>query len=160
MSLTTMRPGITFSVIVPVYQQPATTKMVLECLQGQKDAPNFEVIVCDDGSTPETFLACQDLIRNAAEPTYWAWQQDRGFHLAKSRNNGIRMANGRYLLFLDGDHIPEENLLARHHALHTRPGLLVHGIRRWRSLDRAQFAEGAGNDKGLPADGHNLQYHA
>ena len=141
MSLTTMRPGITFSVIVPVFQQPATAKMVLQCLQEQQDAPDFEVIVCDDGSTPETFHACQDLIRNAAMPIYWAWQQDRGFHLAKSRNNGIRMASGRYLLLLDGDHVPERDLLARHFQLHTRPGLLVHGIRRWRSLEVADAAK-------------------
>ena len=130
-----MRPGLTFSVIVPVYEQPATTRMVLECLQEQKDPPSFEVIVCDDGSSPETFLACQEVVRNATTPTFWTWQQDRGFQVAKSRNNDIRLASGRYLLFFDGDHIPEEDLLERHLALHTRPGLLVQGVRRWRSLD-------------------------
>ncbi len=139
-----MRPGITFSVIVPVYQQPSTARMVLECLQEQKDAPNFEVIVCDDGSSTETFLACQEVIRNAAVPTFWAWQQDQGFQVAKSRNNGIRLASGRYLLFFDGDHVPEEDLLARHLALHTRQGLLVQGIRRWRSLELANAANPRG----------------
>ncbi len=141
MTLAGTRTVPTFSVIVPVYQQPSTAKMVLECLQEQKDAPEFEVIICDDGSTPETFLACQALIHNAATPIYWAWQQDRGFRLAKSRNNGIRLASGRYLLLLDGDHVPEEDLLARHFELHTRPGLLVHGIRRWRSLEMADSAK-------------------
>ncbi len=136
-----MRPGFTFSVILPVYEQPVTARMVLECLQEQENAPAFEVIVCDDGSSPETFLACQDVMRNAAAPIYWAWQQDRGFRVAASRNNGIRMASGRYLLFLDGDHVPEEDLLARHYALHTRPGLLVQGIRHWRSLELANAAK-------------------
>ena len=144
MSLTDLRPGITFSVVLPVYQQPSSTRMILECLQEQKDAPTFEVIVCDDGSSPEIFLACQEVVRNAAAPIYWVWQQDRGFRVAASRNNGIRMASGRHLLFLDGDMVPEENLLAGHYALHTRPGLAVLGTRSWRSLELASTSKPEG----------------
>lgn len=137
MSLAGMRPELSFSIILPVYEQPETAPMVLECLQEQKDAPSFEVIVCDDGSSPETFLACQDVIHNAASPIYWVWQQDRGFRVAASRNNGIRLTSGRYLLFLDGDMVPEQDLLAGHFRMHTRPGLLVLGSRSWRSLPLA-----------------------
>ena len=137
MNLTNMRPALAFSVILPVYDQPETARMVLECSQEQNDAPNFEVIVCDDGSSPETFLACQEVIRNATVPTYWVWQQD----------HGIRMASGRFLFFLDGDMVPEQDLLAGHFRMHTRPGLLVLGSRSWSSLELAS----ASNPEGAAA---------
>jgi hypothetical protein len=47
-----------------------------------------------------------------ARPLLHAWQPDEGYRRARCLNLGALTANGRYLLFLDGDCIPRRGFLA------------------------------------------------
>lgn len=50
-------------------------------------------------------------------PILHAWQEDKGFRLAESRNNALRMAHGDYIVFIDGDIIMERHFIADHERL-------------------------------------------
>jgi glycosyltransferase involved in cell wall biosynthesis len=71
------------------------------------------------------------------------WQPDAGFRAAMARNRGTLAANGEYIVFLDGDCIPQRDFIARHRAL-SQPGCLVSGSRILleRGLTRRVLEEG------------------
>jgi glycosyltransferase involved in cell wall biosynthesis len=61
-------------------------------------------------------------------PLRHVWQPDEGFRAAMARNRGTLAARGDYIVFLDGDCIPQHDFIARHRAL-SEPGCLVSGSR-------------------------------
>ena len=65
---------------------------------------NIEVIIADDGSSnARTFEIIEAFKMVAPFPVIHAWQEDIGFRLARSRNNAVKYASGKFLLFLDHD---------------------------------------------------------
>ncbi len=120
------------SVIVVVYNQAKSLKLILRSLLAQDFSGSYEIIVTDDGSSPELFLACQEEFNKSPIPIKYVWQQDRHFRAAAARNNGINISNGRVLLFLDGDLVPALDALRKHVEAHTSPKMMVAGNRKWR----------------------------
>ncbi len=91
------KPLVSF--IVPIYNLPAS--LVTECLDSiltlSLDANECEIIVVDDGSSAP-------LLNDLCE--YWnriiyIRQTNRG--LSEARNTGMRLAQGKYIQFVDGD---------------------------------------------------------
>ena len=115
------------SVIVTTYNRPDALLAVLRGLQAQTDCA-FEVLVADDGSTDETKEAIASILSASPVPIRHLWQSDNGFRAAAARNNGILAAEGNYLIFLDGDCIPQRDFIARHRQL-AEPGRTVTGSR-------------------------------
>ncbi|MGD2115006.1 MAG: glycosyltransferase [Acidobacteriota bacterium] len=119
------------SVVIPTYQRMDVLPEVLDALEGQRDAPPFEVVVVDDGSRDDTpeFLAS----RRFAVPARVLCQGNRG--PAAARNAGVRAAAGRWVAFLGDDTVPTPGWLARHVAAHEERGggdeLAVIGYTRW-----------------------------
>jgi glycosyltransferase involved in cell wall biosynthesis len=120
------------SVIVVVYNQPESLKLILKSLLAQDFSGSYEVIVTDDGSSPKLFHVCQNEFDKSLIPTKYVWQQDRHFRAAAARNNGIDISRGRILLFLDGDLVPALDTLRKHVEAHTSPKMMVAGNRKWR----------------------------
>jgi len=86
------------SVIIPCYNQGAYLEEAVESVLAQT-FQDFEILVVDDGSTDaETVKMLKDA----------AWPKTRVIHtenqgLSAARNNGIREAQGAYILPLDAD---------------------------------------------------------
>jgi glycosyltransferase involved in cell wall biosynthesis len=89
---------------------------------------NFEIIIADDGSTANTVACVERLAAGAPVPLRHVWQPDEGFRAAMARNRGTLAASGEYIIFLDGDCVPQRDFIARHRAL-SQPGYLVSGSR-------------------------------
>jgi glycosyltransferase involved in cell wall biosynthesis len=121
-----MKPGL-ITVIVTTYNRPDALVAVLRGLKRQSDR-DFEVLVADDGSRDETraAIACEAV--DSPVPVRHLWQADEGFRAAAARNKGIAAARGDYLIFLDGDCVPQRDFIARHRAL-AEPGRTVTGSR-------------------------------
>lgn len=90
------------SLIIPSYNQPNALRLVLEALRHQTFV-DFELVITDDGSEPDTEALVREFAGTSPFPVQFTAQEDLGFRKAKALNNGIRLATGKYLLFLDGD---------------------------------------------------------
>ncbi|MGE0710402.1 MAG: glycosyltransferase [Planctomycetota bacterium] len=101
------------SVIVTTYNKPRDLVRALEGFRGQTFR-SFELLVCDDGSGPETREVVQRYAAGVDFPVRHLWQEDTGFRAAASRNNGVRAARGETLVFSDGDCVPLPDFLQRH----------------------------------------------
>lgn len=122
-----MQQTQTISVVVTTYNRPDALEAVVEACFLQDDK-NFEIIIADDGSTANTRDCIERLAARAPVPLKHVWQPDDGFRAAMARNRGTLAATGDYIIFLDGDCVPQRDFIARHRAL-AQPGHLVSGSR-------------------------------
>ena len=81
------------SLIVATYNRPDALGTVLRSLARQTDR-NFEIVVADDGSGPQTREVIKDWISKIGLPLKHVWQDDRGFRLAEIRNRAIAASAG------------------------------------------------------------------
>jgi glycosyltransferase involved in cell wall biosynthesis len=132
------QPSVDVSVIVATYNQLASTRLALQALFAQRTDCSYDVILCDDGSNRETVDGLLEALEAAPVPAYLVWQQDRGFRLSASRNNGIRSARGRILVFLDGDLVPESDFVDVHFRGHQHAQTIAVGKRLWRIPEAVQ----------------------
>jgi len=122
-----MRQAQTISVVITTYNRPDALAAVVRACFMQNDN-NFEIIIADDGSDANTRACVQHLAAGSPVPLRHVWQPDQGFRAAMARNRGTLAAHGEYIVFLDGDCIPQRDFIARHRAL-SQPGYLVSGSR-------------------------------
>jgi GT2 family glycosyltransferase len=109
------------SVVTPTHRRADLLERLLHSLRRQTVAPErFEVVVVDDGSadeTPATLQRAETLMRNLR----WRSSQ-RGRGPAAARNEGVRLARGRLILFLDDDIEATPDLVETHLRLHDEAG--------------------------------------
>jgi glycosyltransferase involved in cell wall biosynthesis len=88
-----------FSVIIPTYNRSDKLRRALESLLSQTMG-DFEVLVCDDGSTDGT----EGVVSAYGEKlrVTYLWEENWGGP-ARPRNRGITAARGEWLCFLDAD---------------------------------------------------------
>lgn len=115
------------SVIVATYNRPDALDAVLRSLAQQSD-DNFEVLVADDGSRPDTAAVVTQWQGRIGRRLVHVWHPDEGFRLAEIRNRAILVAAGAYCIFLDGDCLARRDFVAAHRALAER-GWFVAGNR-------------------------------
>jgi glycosyltransferase involved in cell wall biosynthesis len=116
---------VRLSVIVSTYNKPHDLERVLHGYAAQTDR-DFELLVADDGSGPETAAVIDRVRTQAGLPIVHVWHEDRGFRKSEIMNRAIVASTGGYLLFTDGDSIPRADLVAVHRAL-ARPGAYLGG---------------------------------
>jgi glycosyltransferase involved in cell wall biosynthesis len=130
------------SIIVTTYDRPDALDAVLRSLARQTD-PDFEVIVADDGSPPDTKALIDDWNGRVGRRLVHVWHPHQGFRGGEIRNRGIRASAGGYCIFLDGDCLARADFVATHRRL-AEPGWFVAGNRILLSpeLTAAVLAEG------------------
>ena len=102
------------AVIVSTYNRPDALVKVLDGLLSQTHLPD-EIIVADDGSTTETASVLKRYLSGMrVVQIKHVWQEDKGFRLACIRNKAILATDSTYLIFLDGDCIPERHFVEDH----------------------------------------------
>jgi glycosyltransferase involved in cell wall biosynthesis len=115
------------SVIVTTYNRADALDASLRALAHQSDR-NFEIIVADDGSGPETGRVVKRWASHVLVPVKHVWHEHDDFRGGAIRNRGIRASAGRYCIFLDGDCLAHVNFVATHRKL-AEPGWFVAGNR-------------------------------
>ena len=75
---------------------------------------DFELIIADDGSGPETLEVIERFRRETGLRLTHVWHEDAGFRKTEILNRAILKSNGDYLIFSDGDCIPRNDLIATH----------------------------------------------
>lgn len=104
-----MKNNVEISIIVPTFN---VEKYINECLDTLLDQTykNYEIIVVDDGSSDNTINILNEYKKNHSNIKLI--QQENQF-AGVARNNGMKYAQGKYLLFLDSDDFFELNMLEK-----------------------------------------------
>ncbi len=116
------------SVIVTTFNRPDALRAVLEGLAAQS-CRDFECIVADDGSGPETRAAVDAMqSRFDAGRLKHVWQEHMGFRAAAIRNRAIEASAGEWVICLDGDCVPRARFIDGHLRV-ARPDAITRGSR-------------------------------
>ena len=100
---------VIFSIIIPIYNtQEYLGKCIDSCLNQSFDKERYEIILINDGSTDNSQKII-DMYSQQYTNIRGSVQQNQGLSLA--RNNGIRIARGQHMWFLDSDDWIEHNSL-------------------------------------------------
>lgn len=107
------------TVIIPTYNRSNLLVRTLRSLSSQTmdSKTRFEVIICDDGSSEDTMSIVRDF--SSAFECKYAFYPDHGYHPARARNMGIRLAEGRICIFLDCGVLAGSNFVDSHIESHT-----------------------------------------
>ena len=102
------------SVIIPVYNQVDSLRIVLESFKKQRYSPEkYEIIIVDDGSTDNILSRISE--NSCPQPecaVKWIHQENKG--RAAARNAGAALARGAYLIFCDADRFSEEDFVGKY----------------------------------------------
>lgn len=115
------------AVVITTYNRPDMLGAVLAGYLAQTDR-QFEVIIADDGSGPETAAVVARYQALAPFPLRHVWQEDTGFRAAAARNRAIAATQADYIIFTDGDCVPPPDFVAGHRRL-AAPGKFLSGSR-------------------------------
>ena len=91
---------ILISIIIPVYN---VESYVSDCLNSVLKQINdqIEVIIIDDGSSDRSKDICEDIVNSVQANVKICTQNNKG--LSVTRNRGIDVSIGKYVMFLDAD---------------------------------------------------------
>ena len=135
-----------FSVVIPTHNRLGMLLRVLDALEAQADAPEFEVIVVNDGSTDDT-----ERVLSARKGIIFRTQKNAGPGAA--RNHGVSLARGTFVVFIGDDTVPEPRFLAEHARVHhdsdADPLLACLGYTGWPRSERVSAFMDYINDYGL-----------
>ena len=109
--MTTLRPKgaepPTLSVVMPSYNHAAYVEEAVAGVFASQDAPSFELVVVDDGSTDESV----EILRRFDDPRLQLiTQSNQGAHRALAR--GLNAARGEIVLLLNSDDVFDSRRLA------------------------------------------------
>jgi glycosyltransferase involved in cell wall biosynthesis len=114
------------SVVLSTYNQPRWLEKVLWGYAAQRFT-DFEVLVADDGSGPDTADVVARLRGRNGMRLQHVWHADRGFRKTEILNRAVLAASGDYLIFSDGDCIPHPDFVATHVRLARERSFLSGG---------------------------------
>lgn len=89
----------TISIIIPVYNNAPYLKQCLDSVCGQT-YPHLEIVAVNDGSEDDS-LKILESYANSDDRIKVINQKNQG--VSASRNCGLEVASGQYIMFLDGD---------------------------------------------------------
>lgn len=115
------------SFIVLTYNRTDALLAVLRSLARQCNK-DHQVVIADDGSRHEQVQMLFDRCPVFECPVLHVWHPDDGFTIARTRNLAASHATGEYLVFLDGDCIPNRTFVAQHERI-AEAGHFVNGSR-------------------------------
>ena len=135
-----------FSVVIPTHNRITMLQRVLDALEEQQDAPQFETIVINDGSTDDT-----DKVLSQRTGITFRTQPNAG--PGRARNHGVSLAHGRFVIFIGDDTVPEPRFLAEHARTHRDsnhdPLIACLGYTGWPRSERVTAFMDYINDYGL-----------
>lgn len=107
------------SVIIPSYNREHILRLSLQSLSNQVDIAkkDFEVVVCDDGSSDGTRAMLEEF-KDKLQLQYF-YQEDKGYRVSLARNTGMRAAKSEVIILLDAGVVVGTNFITAHLAQHA-----------------------------------------
>lgn len=101
---------VDISVIVPVYNAENYLKACMDSLVNQTKK-EIEIIAINDGSKDNSLKILEDYESKYPNLVKVLSQENQG--LSVTRNNGIKVAKGKYVFFVDSDDVVKTNILEK-----------------------------------------------
>lgn len=95
------------SIIVPVYKSEEYLSKCIDSILGQT-LIDFELLLIDDGSPDQSGVICEEYA--IKDRRIKVIHKENG-GVSSARNTGLKIANGKYIWFIDSDDWIEENCL-------------------------------------------------
>lgn len=89
-----------FSIITPTYNRSQSISKAIDSVLVQ-DFSDWEYIIVDDGSTDDTAQIVEKYAADDERIKYFPLPKNQG--VSTARNEGMKIAKGKYMLFLDSD---------------------------------------------------------
>ena len=126
-----------FSIIIPVYN---VEKYLPQCVDSvlSQTYKDFELILVDDGSTDTSPSICDSFAAKDARVQV-LHQKNSGVSVA--RNNGVDVARGGYITFIDSDDWVEPDYLERFHIEKGDAVLIVQGLEYYDNRNSCFFKQ-------------------
>lgn len=127
---------IFFSIITPNYNSGSKLQRAIESLKC--NTVSYEHIVIDDCSTDESFINAKNIY--SSENNIYFLKNDYNSGPGNTRNKGLDVAKGKYILFLDADDYFTENALDILHSSivsNNLPDILTFHYKMIRSLENS-----------------------
>jgi glycosyltransferase involved in cell wall biosynthesis len=150
-----MAEGPRVSAITIVFNGEAYLAEAIESVLAQT-MPDWELIVCDDGSTDSSRAIAQSYAARVPERIRVLAHPDGLNHgMSAARNLGLSQARGAFIGFLDCDDVWEPGKLEQQLAVmdtHPKVGMLYGRTLIWHSWRRGASQADTYYDLGVPAD--------
>lgn len=113
-------------IIIPAYNCEATLKATVDSIE-KSGLSRFNIIIVDDGSSDGTRNVCKMLSEEYGN-IQCVFKKNGG--VSSARNEGLRHANGEYILFFDSDDTVDEGAFSDIEKLlsENTPDMLVFGM--------------------------------
>ena len=113
------------SIVIPCYNLENKIEKCIQSLLAQS-YKNIEIIIINDGSTDNSLCVIQKLSEEDSRIRYYS-HENRG--VSYSRNFGIDVSKGEYLMFVDGDDYLSPNYIEHFiNVLSSETDLIIGGI--------------------------------
>lgn len=114
------------SIIISFYNNISALECILRSLIAQHK--NVEIIIADDGSKPENVEKLDSFMEKSPLCIKRVSQLDIGFRKNRALNKAVMHTSSDYLIFIDGDCIPQHDFISDH--LNQRSyGVILNGRR-------------------------------
>ncbi len=128
------------SLIIPTYNRKNLLEMTLQSLLTQTfPSSQYEVIICDDGSTDDTFSMIKNYVNQLN--IQYTFHKNEGFRAAYTRNCGINIAKGEILIFIDSGMILDKNFVQKHFEIHHTSSEAILGVGRVLGFEKGEEIE-------------------
>lgn len=101
------------SVVIAFYNNSPLLELILRSLSAQFDG-SFDVIIADDGSRQEVVDRIEASRRRYPFTISHVWQDDLGFRKNRILNRAVMESSSDYLVFIDGDCVPQRHFIEDH----------------------------------------------
>lgn len=91
------------SIVIPSRDSPALIMRCINSLLERSTYPNFEIIVADNGTTDEATIQYYKELETRLPSRFHVRTKKRPFNFGAQVNDGVRDANGEYIVLLNND---------------------------------------------------------
>ena len=135
-----------FSVVIPTYNRALFISKTIDSVLDQT-FKDFEIVVVNDGSTDNTLEVLEEYNGLEGFSVFTHTNSERG----ASRNQGIKLSKGRYVVFLDSDDLLKDThleTLHKHILANNYPNFIANKYlfkledREWKNKDLSSLHSG------------------
>lgn len=101
------------TLIISVYNKIRELELVFNALERQS-VQDFDVVLADDGSGNEMTEFLEKAKHEFSFPMLRIWQENKGFRKNRILNKALTAADTNYVIFIDGDCIPNSIFIESH----------------------------------------------